>query len=310
MTRKLLVCAPSNAAVDELVIRLKSGVRTLSGELKQINVVRLGRSDAINAAVQDVTLEELVNARLGQGSNQMEKQRQETAKLMNDHQKVSQDLREAWEKFDAENTNEARPTSVYLKQRRAALGNSIDVAKDREKNVNRKAEIERKHHQQAVLDESHVICATLSGSGHEMFQNLNIEFETVIIDEAAQCVEASALIPLKYGCAKCILVGDPKQLPPTVLSKVAASEYQYEQSLFVRMQTNHPGNVHLLDTQYRMHPEISRFPSETFYDGQLLDGPDMGGLRTQPWHSGCGLLGPYRFFDVKGQHQYAPRGHH
>ncbi len=74
------------------------------------------------------------------------------------------------------------------------------------------------------------------------------------------------------------------------------------------MRTNHPGNVHLLDTQYRMHPEISRFPSETFYDGRLLDGPDMGGLRTQPWHSG-GLLGPYRFFDVKGQHQYAPKGH-
>jgi senataxin len=308
MTRKLLVCAPSNAAVDELVIRLKNGVRTLSGELKKINVVRLGRSDAINAAVQDVTLEELVNARLGHGSNRMEEQRQETSQLMKEHQKVSQDLRLAREKFDTENTKETKAAFDELRQRKAALGNSIDVARDREKNVGRRAELERKHHQQAVLDDSHVICATLSGSGHEMFQNLNIEFETVIIDEAAQCVEASALIPLKYGCAKCILVGDPKQLPPTVLSKVAASEYQYEQSLFVRMQTNYPDDVHLLDTQYRMHPEISRFPSETFYDGRLLDGPNMAGLRTQPWH-GASLLGPYRFFDVKGQHQYAPKGH-
>jgi senataxin len=141
-----------------------------------------------------------------------------------------------------------------------------------------------------------------------MFQNLNIEFETVIIDEAAQCVEASALIPLKYGCAKCILVGDPKQLPPTVLSKEAASQYQYEQSLFVRMQVNHPNDVHLLDTQYRMHPEISQFPSDTFYDGRLLDGPNMSSLREQPWHT-APLLGPYRFFDIKGQHQAAPKGH-
>ncbi|EIC06663.1 tRNA-splicing endonuclease, putative, partial [Microbacterium laevaniformans OR221] len=47
-----------------------------------------------------------------------------------------------------------------------------------------------------------------------MFKNLSVEFETVIIDEAAQSIELSALIPLKYGCSKCILVGDPKQLPP------------------------------------------------------------------------------------------------
>ena len=140
-----------------------------------------------------------------------------------------------------------------------------------------------------------------------MFQGLSIEFETVIVDEAAQCVEMSALIPLKYGCAKCILVGDPKQLPPTVFSKEAA-RFQYEQSLFVRMQKNHPDDVHLLDTQYRMHPEISLFPSQTFYDGRLLDGGDMAGLRKRPWHVSM-LLGPYQFFDVQGQHQAAPRGH-
>lgn len=28
----------------------------------------------------------------------------------------------------------------------------------------------------------------------------------------------------------------------------------------------------MLDTQYRMHPEISAFPNKTFYDSQLMDG--------------------------------------
>ena len=140
-----------------------------------------------------------------------------------------------------------------------------------------------------------------------MFQSLDIEFETVIIDEAAQSIELSALIPLKYGCAKCILVGDPKQLPPTVLSREAA-RFQYEQSIFVRMQANHPNDVHLLDIQYRMHPEISHFPSKAFYDGKLVDGPDMAGIRKRPWHQ-SDLLGPYRFFDVYGQQKSAPRGH-
>ncbi|RJE17234.1 tRNA-splicing endonuclease, partial [Aspergillus sclerotialis] len=140
-----------------------------------------------------------------------------------------------------------------------------------------------------------------------MFQNLSIEFETVVIDEAAQSIELSALIPLKYGCSKCILVGDPKQLPPTVLSRVA-SRFQYEQSLFVRMQANHPKDVHLLDTQYRMHPEISAFPSAAFYDGRLQDGPNMGSLRASPWHH-SEHLSPYRFFDVQGLHQNAAKGH-
>jgi senataxin len=57
-----------------------------------------------------------------------------------------------------------------------------------------------------------------------------------------------------------------------------------------------------------MHPDISVFPSQTFYNGRLLDGPNMAGLRKRPWHSSL-LLGPYRFFDVQGQHQAAPQGH-
>jgi hypothetical protein len=31
--------------------------------------------------------------------------------------------------------------------------------------------------------------------------------------------------------------------------------------------------VRMLNTQYRMHPAISTFPSARFYDGSLLDGP-------------------------------------
>ena len=129
----------------------------------------------------------------------------------------------------------------------------------------------------------------------------------MIIDEAAQSIELSALIPLKYGCSKCILVGDPKQLPPTVLSRKAA-KFQYEQSLFARMENNHKKDVHLLDTQYRMHPEISLFPSKTFYDSRLKDGEGMAKLRRRPWHH-SDIFAPYRFFDVQGMSQAATKGH-
>ena len=309
-SKKLLVCAPSNAAVDELVLRLKAGVKTMHGTTHKIDVVRLGRSDAINAAVKDVTLDELVKARMGAESNNSGPSDRE--KLHKDAGELKEKIAELRPQLEAARASDNRTFTMKLqrefdelKRRQAHIGAKIDADKSSGNTFAREAEIKRRQIQQDILDKSQVLCATLSGSGHEMFKNLNVEFETVIIDEAAQCVELSALIPLKYGCSKCILVGDPKQLPPTVLSQSAA-RYGYDQSLFVRMQKNHAKDVHLLDMQYRMHPEISKFPSKEFYEGLLQDGADMGPLRTQPWHQSS-LLGPYRFFDVKGSQERGPK---
>lgn len=92
---------------------------------------------------------------------------------------------------------------------------------------------------------------------------------------------------------------DPNQLPPTVISQMAGV-FSYEQSLFVRLQKQCPESVLLLDTQYRMHPEISRFPNSYFYEGKLVDGPTMFTANRRPWHSNP-MLSPFKFFDVSGQ---------
>jgi senataxin len=49
--------------------------------------------------------------------------------------------------------------------------------------------------------------------------------------------------------------------------------------------------------QYRMHPEISRLPSQLFYQGRLQDGPSMDVKTKQPWHSHS-KFGVYRFFNI------------
>jgi senataxin len=93
-----------------------------------------------------------------------------------------------------------------------------------------------------------ILCSlcTLSGSGSDIISEVKgIEFATVIIDEACQAVELSTLVPLRYGCRRCILVGDPQQLPPTVISNVAA-KYLYDQSLFQRLQRCAPESVSML----------------------------------------------------------------
>src|ERR1700738_3666518 len=61
---RVLLCAPSNAAVDEIVLRLIGGIRNSQGQQYQPNIVRVGRSDNINPHVRRVTLDELVDSKL------------------------------------------------------------------------------------------------------------------------------------------------------------------------------------------------------------------------------------------------------
>lgn len=291
--RKILVCAPSNAAVDELVLRLKDGVMNSKGEKYTPQLVRLGRTDAINTAVKDMTLEELVDAQLGKMApvtNNMETYNQDLKILQNQIAEL---------KAQIEDPKKQAPDEVYKKRRELIQkANIIKMKKDQEReNINsqyRNRDINRRNLQAKILNGAEIICATLSGSAHDMVANMGIKFDSVIIDEACQCTELSAVIPLRYGCNRCIMVGDPNQLPPTVLSGAAANS-GYDQSLFVRMAKKH--KPLLLNVQYRMNSAISRFPSKKFYEGALQDGPDNDKLTARPWHEDP-LLKPYTFFDI------------
>lgn len=98
-----------------------------------------------------------------------------------------------------------------------------------------------------VLSEADVVCATLTGSGAPFLPGILFKFDTVIIDEACQSVEVSALIPLQFQCSRCILVGDQLQLPPTLISPTARNA-DYDRSLFVRILEHAPDSAHLLSS--------------------------------------------------------------
>ena len=48
-----------------------------------------------------------------------------------------------------------------------------------------------------MLNDAQIVCTTLSCAGYAMFNSLKSGFDTVLVDEAAQAVEVSSLIPLK-----------------------------------------------------------------------------------------------------------------
>jgi len=216
-TKKLLVCAPSNAAVDELVLRFKKGILTAKGEEMLPKVVRIGKSDAVNFTVRDVTLDELVERRMAppkesanSKSADMDELRQKYRAILDERDAKLKQLEDARAKSIDPGTLQSEIDSLSATIRDTRR--NLDIKRDQKKESSRNAEVLKRRIQQEIMDEAHIICATLSGTGQDLLRNINVDFETVIIDEAAQSVELSALIPLKFGCEKCILVGDPKQL--------------------------------------------------------------------------------------------------
>ncbi len=123
-----------------------------------------------------------------------------------------------------------------------------------------------------VLDAADVVCSTNSTAGSDLLDGHT--FDTLVIDEATQATAPSCWIPLTHA-RRAILVGDHKQLPPTILNQEAAQS-GLQHTLFERLAHHHetdpdaPDTIRsLLRTQYRMHETIMGFSSRTFYDDRL-----------------------------------------
>ncbi|XP_024849270.1 5'-3' DNA helicase ZGRF1 isoform X3 [Bos taurus] len=100
----------------------------------------------------------------------------------------------------------------------------------------------------------------------------DLKFPVVVLDECSQMTEPASLLPIaRFECEKLILVGDPKQLPPTIQGSDAAHENGLEQTLFDRLCLMGHKPI-LLRTQYRCHPTISAIANDLFYEGNLMNG--------------------------------------
>jgi hypothetical protein len=111
--------------------------------------------------------------------------------------------------------------------------------------------------------------------------NTEIDYDLVIVDEAARANPLDLFIPMSMG-RKIVLVGDQKQLPHTLepeVLKLILEDSKFkdlpgiEKSLFERLYgmclTGLRPKAIMLNTQYRMHPDICEFVSEQFYDSEL-----------------------------------------
>uniref|UniRef100_A0A0E0QT92 Uncharacterized protein n=1 Tax=Oryza rufipogon TaxID=4529 RepID=A0A0E0QT92_ORYRU len=333
---RVLVCAQSNAAVDELVSRLSEGLYDTDGKLYKPYIVRVGNAKTVHSNSVPFFIDTLVEQRLAD-----ELKKNNDSKSLSDTESSSS-LRANLEKIvdriryyelrrkllEADKTENdslvpseyetdevsddaigAKLNFLYAQKRKVSA--ELATAHAREKKIADENRFLKHKVRKSILGEAEIVVTTLSGCGGDIYSvcsetasankfvnfSEHALFDVVVIDEAAQALEPATLIPLqllKSKGTKCIMVGDPKQLPATVMSGLA-SKFLYECSMFERLQrAGYP--VIMLTKQYRMHPEISRFPSLHFYENKLLDGAQAAD-KSAPFH-GHDCLGPYMFFDV------------
>ncbi|KAK8441858.1 hypothetical protein ACI3LY_001625 [Candidozyma auris] len=141
-----------------------------------------------------------------------------------------------------------------------------------------------------------VILTTTVAAGSMQLKALP-KVPVVIMDEATQSSEPTSLIPLSMnGVDKFVFVGDHKQL--SSFSEVP----NLSLSLFERILRNGTYKIpHMLDTQYRMHPAISEFPRQKFYNNLLKDGITAEDRKMK------GIpINPVVFWDTKGKNPESP----
>lgn len=133
----------------------------------------------------------------------------------------------------------------------------------------RELEAVRSQEEEQVIRQATVVGMTTSGAAkhHSMLQR--IAPKIVIIEEAAEVLEAHIITSLSQNTKHTILIGDHKQLRPKPTVYELAQKYNLEVSLFERMVMNSM-DCKRLSTQHRMRPEIAAL-TKRIYDHQITD---------------------------------------
>ncbi|CAI9116342.1 OLC1v1017458C1 [Oldenlandia corymbosa var. corymbosa] len=315
---RMLVCAPSNAATDELLSRvLDRGF--IDGEMKvyRPDVARVG-VDSQTRAAQAVSVERRTDQLLNKSRDEiygwMHQLRAREAQLSQQIAALQRDLNVAAATGRAQGSVGVDPDILMARDqnRDALLQNLAAAVESRDKTLvemsrllilegkfraasNFSLEDARANLEASFANEAEIVFTTVSSSGRKLFSRLTHGFDMVVIDEAAQASEVGVLPPLSLGAARCVLVGDPQQLPATVISK-AAGTLMYSRSLFERFQQAGCPTM-LLSVQYRMHPQIRDFPSRHFYQGRLSDSESVACLPDEAYYKDP-MLRPYLFYDI------------
>ncbi|KJE90390.1 hypothetical protein CAOG_01709 [Capsaspora owczarzaki ATCC 30864] len=247
--KRILVCAPSNTAVDEIISRCEAELLSV-GDL-DLSKLPIGFDPSqIVTITQGQHRYRPVVVRFGQSDHPTSLERRLAKRIGNDAISVRD--------------RNALKTEIFMS---ADIIACTLVSSGLETLSTQVAESTQRLKEQLA-----------SRGGGSIVTNQPF-FDMLIIDEASQCIELESLIPFRTRPRVAVLVGDPMQLPATVTS-MEARQSGLSRSLFERVAqavTSAPDRaaadspIRLLSTQYRMAPQIAKFPNREFYEGRLTN---------------------------------------
>jgi ATP-dependent RNA/DNA helicase IGHMBP2 len=227
--RQVLVCAPSNSAVDYLVEKLLE---------YKIKTLRIGHP----ARVEDHILSQTLDAKIAMHDSYKDLKR--LKKSADDYRKLGQ--------------KHKRTFGPEERMQRRRLLDEARRCKDEAQSLEDYITYD-------IFQETQVFACTLVGAANSALKGMS--FPIVFIDEAAQGLEAATWIPIQKA-AKVVMAGDHCQLPPTIKSYEAAKNGLSE-TLFEKVIKRKPEASKMLSLQYRMPQLIMGFSSKYFYHDGL-----------------------------------------
>jgi superfamily I DNA and/or RNA helicase len=277
--QKILLTSETNLAVDNAIDRLKNGQNNV------VKPIRFGNTDNLESEGYFYSLEAIEN---WQKNNSTESNTvshwvsniANRVKLQDDEQ-IDSTL-DKWKNHLQKPNNETKKlfAEKYLEYVNliGATGSSIGKLNSENKWTSFFRSYLNVFNRKSYQENDYKSC-----------NRTNINFDTVIMDEASKATPPELALPVLFG-KKSIIVGDHRQLPPMIdgeeikdllvsigekaLAKTL-SHKEFEISQFERLFKNIDDSIKgTFDTQYRMHPAINEAISQ-FYK-------DDGGLK-------CGL---------------------
>jgi ATP-dependent RNA/DNA helicase IGHMBP2 len=264
---RVLVTAPSNVAVDNILERLvaadicpakssggnrnnKHQMTADNKKLPPLRTVRLGHPARIKSTILSHSLEALVQSSEGtEIVHDVRNELQSFLKILSNPKSRGQDKRVAYREI---------------------------------KSLRKEVRVREEKVVQELITSAHVVLATTVGASNRILNKITNPrdgstsspgFDLVIIDEAAQALEASCWIPILKG-KKVVLAGDHCQLPPTIKSKDRRAVVGLGNTMFERLMKLYSSDEkrisRMLKIQYRMNHNIADWASEAMYHGELL----------------------------------------
>ncbi|CAJ1050338.1 NFX1-type zinc finger-containing protein 1 isoform X2 [Xyrichtys novacula] len=149
--------------------------------------------------------------------------------------------------------------------------------------ADRLAELKR-HSDLCVLRRATVIGMTTTGAAKFRKLLQDVRPSLIIVEEAAEVLEAHTITTLSEACQHLILIGDHQQLRPSATVYDLARNYSLEMSMFERL-VNMKVPFVRLNYQHRMRPDIARLLTPHIYSElenhpSVLEYENIKGLDT------------------------------